>query len=161
MDLLDRLLGHDASTTRQFLDIASGLSRDQLEREFDCGHRTVRATLEHIVWNVECWLDLMQQRPVRDHIVRGPSIEDLLQRYETASGELFAFSRRIVDDGMLDSTYLDTLDEPPQPKTYGGTILHLATHGMHHRAQLRLMYRLLGLQNLPEGDALSWERLQL
>jgi uncharacterized damage-inducible protein DinB len=28
---------------------------------------------------------------------------------------------------------------------------------MHHRAQLLYMLRLLGVQNLIEGDALSWE----
>ena len=38
MDLLDRLLGHDAWTTRQLLDICSTLSDEQLDREFDLGH---------------------------------------------------------------------------------------------------------------------------
>jgi DNA-binding FadR family transcriptional regulator len=39
----------------------------------------------------------------------------------------------------------------------GGAIVHIVTHGMHHRAQLLYMLRLLGVQNLIEGDALSWE----
>ncbi len=158
MDLLDRLLGHDASTTRQFLEIAAGLSPEQLDQEFDCGHRTVRATLEHMVWNVECWLDLMQERPVRKRPVSPESIEGLTSRYGEASRELCAFARHIFDAGLIDAVYLDTLDRPPRAKSFGGTILHLATHGMHHRAQLLLMFRLLGLKDLPEGDVLSWEQ---
>jgi len=53
MDLLDRLLGHDAWTTRQLLLRCRDLTDEQLDREFDIGHRTVRATLEHVIRNVE------------------------------------------------------------------------------------------------------------
>ncbi|RIK30032.1 MAG: damage-inducible protein DinB, partial [Chloroflexi bacterium] len=35
------------------------------------------------------------------------------------------------------------------------------THDMHHRAHLLLMLAHLGLSNLPEGDLLGWERLDL
>ncbi len=51
MDLLDRLLGHDSWTTRQLLDLAGTLSDNQLDQEFDIGHRTVRRTFAHIIWN--------------------------------------------------------------------------------------------------------------
>jgi len=53
MDLLDRLLGHDAWTTRQLLLCCRGLTDAELDREFDIGHRTVRATLLHIIRNDE------------------------------------------------------------------------------------------------------------
>ncbi len=53
MDLLDRLLGHDAWTTRQLLLRCRNLTDEQLDREFDIGHRTVRATLLHVIRNVE------------------------------------------------------------------------------------------------------------
>jgi uncharacterized damage-inducible protein DinB len=59
MDLLDRLIGHDAWTTRQLLLRCRPLSDEQLDQEFDIGHRTVRATLTHIIRNVEVWSQLM------------------------------------------------------------------------------------------------------
>jgi len=65
MDLLDRLLEHDAWTTRQLLLCCRGLSDKQLDHEFDIGRRTVRATLVHIIRNVEVWSDLMSGQPVR------------------------------------------------------------------------------------------------
>jgi uncharacterized damage-inducible protein DinB len=55
MDLLDRLLGHDAWTTRQLLLLAQQLSDEELDFDLDIGHRTVRATFSHIIRNMESW----------------------------------------------------------------------------------------------------------
>jgi uncharacterized damage-inducible protein DinB len=157
MDLLDRLLGHDSWTTRQLLNVAGTLSDQQLDQPFDIAHRTVRRTLEHMIWNIECWTDLMKGTGVRSRPAPNPSIAVLSQRHESASSELIQFARRVVDQHRLDETFMDTLDDPPKEKSFGGVIVHLATHGMHHRAQLLFMFRRLGLKNLPEGDALTWE----
>ena len=158
MDLLDRLLGHDSWTTGQLLELAGTLDDDQLDQEFGFGHRTVRRTLEHIVWNIECWTDLIQGRDVRSRPDPGPPITALSRRHEAAFSELRQFARGVCDQQRLDETFLDTLDDPPTEKSFGGVIVHLATHGMHHRAQLLIMMRRLGVAGLPEGDALSWEK---
>jgi uncharacterized damage-inducible protein DinB len=158
MDLLERLLGHDAWTTRRLLEVAAPLSDAQLDHEFDLGHRTVRRTFSHIIWNIECWTDLMAGRTVRPGPAPNQSITALTQRHEAASADLLQLARRIVDEQRLDEKYFDTLDSPPTAKSFGGTIVHLATHGMHHRAQLLYMLRSLGVEELPEGDALSWEQ---
>jgi uncharacterized damage-inducible protein DinB len=158
MDLLDRLLGHDAWTTRRLLELAAPLDEAQLDQEFDIGHRTVRTTFEHIIWNIECWTDLMSGRAVRSRPASTSSIATLTERHAAASAEFRQVAREIVDRQRLDELYSDTLDDPPTEKPYGGTIVHLATHGMHHRAQLLYMLRRLGIADLPEGDALSWEQ---
>ena len=157
MDLLDRLLGHDSWTTGQLLDLAGTLSEEQLDQEFDIGHRTVRRTLAHIIWNIECWTDLMQGRPVRSRPASVQTLALLRERHDAASSEFFRFARVVADQDRLDETFLDTLDAPPTEKPLGGVIVHLATHGMHHRAQLLFMMRRLAVTNLPEGDALCWE----
>src|SRR4051812_12201532 len=64
MNLLDRLLGHDAWTTRQLLDRCTPLSDEQLDRPFDIGHRTLRATLAHLIHNMETWSALMAAEPI-------------------------------------------------------------------------------------------------
>lgn len=157
MDLLDRLLGHDSWTTRQLLSLAGTLDHEQLDQEFDIGHRTVRRTFAHIIWNIECWTDLMQRRLVRSRPASNQPLLMLKERHDAASLEFFQFAREVVDQQRLDETFLDTLDDPPKEKSLGAVIVHLATHGMHHRAQLLFMMRRLGVENLPEGDALSWE----
>ncbi len=53
MDLLDRLLDHDRWATDQLLNVSRGLTDAQLDEELDIGHRTLRATFEHMIFNLE------------------------------------------------------------------------------------------------------------
>ena len=161
MDLLDRLLGHDAWTTRQLLLRCQGLTDEQLDREFDIGHRTVRATLLHIIRNIEVWSDLMTGHGVRANQGEespGQSIPGMIARLDRAAADLAAMARAVAQRNGWDERWLDHLDSPPAEKTYGGSITHVITHSMHHRAQLLYMLGRLGVEGLPEGDVLSWEQ---
>jgi uncharacterized damage-inducible protein DinB len=161
MDLLDRLLGHDAWTTHQLLICCDGLTDDQLDRDFDIGHRSVRATLLHVIRNVEVWSDLMSARPVRANggtQPEGRSISGMVARLDRAAVDFGTLARSVAARGGWDEQWVDHLDDPPQEKTFGGSIAHIITHSMHHRAQLLYMLRRLGVADLPEGDVLSWER---
>ena len=158
MDLLDRLLGHDAWTTRQLLLRCRDLSDEQIHRRFDIGHESVHATLVHLVGNVRIWTDLMAGTPrVVDRSWRDLPVDELLARHDAAAADFAALARRIRDEGRLDEEWIDTLDDPPTAKTYGGAIAHVLTHDMHHRSELLHMLHRLGLPDLPEGDVLSWE----
>jgi uncharacterized damage-inducible protein DinB len=88
------------------------------------------------------------------------TIDELSRRFDAAYADFAAFARQVADQGRLDRTYMDTLDSPPGPKTFGGTIVHVITHDMLHRGELLHMLGRLGLRDLPEGDALSWEAQQ-
>ena len=161
MDLLDRLLGHDAWTTRQLLLRCQGLANGQLDQEFDIGHRTVRATFLHIIRNAEVWSDLMVGRPVRadqGEEPQGRSVAGMIARLDRAAADLAAIARSVAQRGSWDERWVDHLDHPPAEKTYGGGIAHVITHSMHHRAQVLYMLRRLGVRELPEGDVLSWEQ---
>ena len=161
MDLLDRLLGHDTWTTRQLLLRCRGLSDEQLDREFDFGHRSVRATFLHIIRNVEVWSDLMIGRPVSANqaaLPKGQPVPELMARLDGAAANLASVARDVAQRGGWDERWVDVLDNPKTEKTYGGGIAHVITHSMHHRAQLLYMLRQLGVEDLPEGDVLSWEQ---
>jgi len=157
MDLLDRMLRHDAWATSQLLQIAATLSDECLDRSFNLGHQTIRQTFEHTIWNIECWTDLMTSDSVRERDRDGTSISQLTERHAHASQQLYRFAREIADGGRLNESYVDHLDSPPRRKSIAGTLLHLATHGVHHRAQVRFMLRQCGITNLPDDDALTWE----
>ncbi len=157
MDLLDRLLKHDAWTTQQLLLLCQNLSDDEFDREFEMGHRTVRATFLHMIRNMEVWTDLMRGQAVRPS--EGRSVRDLIERLDRASGDLGELARAVADRGDWDGRFVDFLDDPPVEKTLGGGIAHVITHDMHHRAQLLYLLRRLGVTGLPEGDVLSWEQL--
>lgn len=160
MDLLDRLLGHDSWTTRELLTRCAALTDEQLDTEFDIGHRTVRRTLQHIIFNTDVWAGLMAGRITSKADVRRlPGTLDLLgERLDRASAILASVTRDVAARNAWDETWIDVLDTPPSTKTYGGAIAHVITHSMHHRAQLLHLMKALGLRSLPEGDVLSWER---
>ena len=161
MDILDRLLGHDAWTTRQLLLRCRDLTDEQWRRRFDIGHETLQATFLHIVGNMEVWTDLIRGRPVRPEpqpIERTRSVDGLVERLDAAAPDFGAIARQLADQGRLDETWGDTLDDPRTEKTYGGAIAHVITHSMHHRCEVLHMLHRLGVPDLIEGDLLSWER---
>lgn len=155
MNLLDRLLQHDAWTTRQLLLLCNGCTDARLDREFDLGPGSIRATFRHIIRNMEVWTDLMTGSPVRDD--GGTTVADLLARLERAAVDLDQLAHEIESKNAWDERWTDTLDDPPTTKTYGGAIAHVITHSMHHRAQLLFMLRRSGIDCVPEGDVLYWE----
>lgn len=154
MDLLDRLLGHDAWTTRALLALCADLTDEQLDLEFDIGLRTLRATLAHVVRNEEAWTAAM----VGDEVLAqdDDSIASLIRRHEAAAAALGRLAAQVRDRGVWDETWRDLGDGVE--RTYGGAIAHVITHSMHHRAQVLFMLRRLGVAGVPEGDVLSWER---
>jgi len=158
MDLLDRLLQHDAWTTRRLMELCLPLDDAAFDREFGIGPGTLRKLWVHVVRNAEVWTGLMAgDDPIIDGLGADAPLAELISRYDAASARLYALARRVQEAGQLDDTFVDHLDNPPRAKSFGAGILHLATHGMHHRAQALYMMRQLGLDNIPEGDALSWE----
>jgi uncharacterized damage-inducible protein DinB len=157
MDFLDRLLGHDEYTTRRLLEISSELNEHQLDQTFDLGHGTLLETFAHIIGNVETWTDLMNGWEIRPPRKQGKRISDLLERFDSAYKDFAQLAQKVRSEDRWNKTWLDVLDNPPKAKTYGGTIAHLITHSMHHRAQAIHMLKRLGIAGVPEGDVLSWE----
>jgi uncharacterized damage-inducible protein DinB len=157
MNLLDRLLAHDTWTTRQLLLACEPLSDELLDREFDVDHRSLRQTFLHIIGNMELWTDLLSERPVEKRT--GISISELLERLSVVSRDFANVAKRIDREQRYDDCFLDVLDSPPKPKTFGGAIGHLITHSMHHRAQVMFLMERVGLADHVEGDLLGWETI--
>ncbi len=155
MDLLDRLLAHDAWTTGELIDRCAAISDAQLDQGFDLGPGSVRATLVHIVRNMEVWSDLM--RADKPRTGAGDSLDDLRRRLAAAATDLATLAHDVRAREAWDELWVDHLDDPPREKTYGAAIAHVITHSMHHRAQVLHMLRRLGVDALPEGDVFSWE----
>lgn len=159
VDLLDRLLAHDAWTTRQLLLLAQPLTEAQWTQPFDIGHVTLRATVEHMIYNVETWTALMNgvQSPEEQPTFAGLSTADLLIRHDASIAACSALAQRIRAMDSWDVLWVDILDDPPAEKTYGGAIAHVITHNMHHRSEVMHMLHRLGVEDVIEGDVLSWE----
>lgn len=163
MDILDRLLHHSTWTTQHLLERCRELSFDRLHQPFDIGHKTLLATAEHLVDNIETWTDLMLQRPIRqypaDVQAERQTLEGLIARHQAAADEFNKLARQLADDKRLDDVYSDFLDNPPRLKTFGGTVAHVLTHNHQHRAEMMHMLARLGVSDVIEGDVLGWETM--
>lgn len=155
MDIVERLLAHDTWTTRQLLLACRSMPDTSLDQEFEIDHKSIRNTFEHIIRSTEIWTDLLYERPVQKKA--GSSISELLDRLSNVSRDFTDLTRKIVREQRYDDFFLDTLDNPPRKKTYGGAIGHVITHNMHHRAQVMLLMEKAGQREHIEGDLLSWE----
>jgi uncharacterized damage-inducible protein DinB len=155
MDILDRLLGHDTWTTRQLLLACQSLPDDLLDKEFDIDHKSLRETFIHVIENMEIWTDLLYERAVQEKT--GNTIPELLERLSIVSRDFANLAHNIAREKRYDDCFIDTLDNPPVKKTFGGAIGHVITHNMHHRAQIMFLMERAGLKNHIEGDLLSWE----
>lgn len=158
MDILDTLLAHNAQTTAKLIEQSRGLNDAQLDQDFDLSHRTIRKTLDHIIESMEWWTDLLLARPARtfDDLGIDPlSLDGLQLRLETVAPELADISRQLQAEGRLDEKFLPRADWN-RPFRNGATIVHVLTHGAHHRSQVIHMLRRLGVPDVIWGDALGF-----
>jgi len=156
VELLDRLLGHDVWSTRQLLRQCVALTDVELDRRFDVDNRTLRECFLHIIEAMEYWTAILADCPESPGSTGAdaPSVTEMLARLGFAGHAFAATARAITHEGREDEML--AVDSPDLP-TRGGTIAHLLTHSMHHRAQAMYMMEQLGVRDHIEGDLLSWE----
>jgi caffeoyl-CoA O-methyltransferase len=163
-DPLDILLRHDAWATREVLRTCSGLTDEQWHRRFEIGPGSLHDALTHVVGAMLRWADRIdgpptELRPSIEGMARRTAAE-LLALLEAAESGLAASAARARARGL--GTEFDvTLAGKTHRFVLGTALVHVATHGMHHRAQCLNMLRHLGApgisDRLPEIDPLDWQ----
>jgi len=161
MDLLDLLLDHDHWATARLLEVSDDLTDAELDHEFDIGHRTLRATFEHMISNVSSWTALLAGQPAQgacsadaqpDH----RSLAALIDSHERSHAAFASAARRLRDERRLDETYVD---HHAVRKSFGGTILMVVEHNAEHRTEALHILERLGEPDLPEVDLGVWDYL--
>lgn len=179
-DPIDILITSDAWGTRGVLNICAKLPHDQFHRMFPIGLGSLHDTLTHIVSVMRRWTDRLAgrtPRPMLHAVAKYPHLEgdtkerspgELLTLLDEAEHDLVAVMRAIRAENRLDSTIaLDWPGDDGTTKTYsftrGCVVVHLTTHGYHHRAQCLNMLRQLGApvpgvtDGYPEPSAVDWQ----
>jgi uncharacterized damage-inducible protein DinB len=157
MDLFERLLGHDQWTTARYLDMSRSLTDEQLDQEFDIGHRTIRKTFDHMILNVDFWTGQMVGQKVDYSEDRGElTISALEERHKRSYAWFESTSKKVIEENRLDETFVDHYDVS---QSNGATILHVILHNQGHRGEVLHMFTRLNVPDLPEGDPQEWEHL--
>jgi uncharacterized damage-inducible protein DinB len=157
-------LEHNSWATREVLRACAVLDDSQWHRRFEMGPGSLHDTLTHIVGAMFRWADRIDGPP---RVVR-PSIEDgtrrtpaeLMTLLDGAAPDLAASAERARARG-LETALNVTLGGQAYRFTLGAMLVHVTTHGMHHRAQCLNMLRQLAVpgvsDRLPEIDVLEWQ----
>lgn len=176
-DPLDIMLSSDAWGTRVLLERCRKLSGEQFHREFPIGLGSLHLNLTHIISVMRRWADRLAGRPLRPalhRVLRRPDIAadaaertppQLLALLDEAAADLRAVAAACRKQG-LDTTISmqwPGRDGAMKVHTYtrGCVLVHVATHGAHHRAQCLNMLRHLAADGisdaLPEISAIEWQ----
>jgi uncharacterized damage-inducible protein DinB len=155
-DPLQILLSHDRWASEQILDACAGLTDEQFHRGFDIGPGSLHDACTHIVGAMRTWTDTLAEREPRprpdgDGRRRTPGeIKALLG--ESAAELAAEAGRRPL--GEMTTRVLRT--GRTVRLTRGAVLVHVTTHGMHHRAQCLNMLRRLGMNPLPPSSVTEW-----
>lgn len=170
-DPLDILLRHDHWGTRRVLEVCRELSPAQFQQRFDMGPGSLHDTLAHVIGAMRRWADRLTQRPIRPAIDNPPrnvgmpseyrirTPDELIALLDPAAAELATIAVDLRRPGGLglDSEISFALDNTTYRTTRGAGLVHVTTHGTHHRAQCLNMLRRLGVRALPELTVVDWQ----
>jgi uncharacterized damage-inducible protein DinB len=155
-DPLTILLSHDVWATAQILDACGKLSAERFHQRFDMGPGSLHDTLTHVVGAMRGWTDTLAEREPRPRIEtdgqrRTP--EQIRSLLDEAGRALAAEAGRrplgqVMTRRLRDGRTIDI--------TRGAILVHVATHGMHHRAQCLNMLRHVGVSPLPPSSVTEW-----
>jgi len=155
---LDILLAHDRWATLELLGVCRGLTEEEFGRVFPMGVGSLKMTVGHMVWAMMTWTDTLEGREVKGRPAAyeaGFSAGELVGMHERAFAAFEAAARRHPVEGVVKRVR----EGREHLFSRGAVITHVATHGMHHRAQCLNMLRQLGVKKLPASSVAEWTRL--
>lgn len=160
MIAVEMLIRYNSWTTGVLIDDAANLSHEQFHQRFDIGLGSVHDTLRHIVGAMLRWADRIGGRPLRPSIESGEPLTParLRESLVQADAELREAATLAEARGWDTEIEFPRDHGPPYHFTQLAAMLHVLTHGTHHRAQVLNMRRRLGLPQFPlDLDVVEWE----
>lgn len=147
----------------KLLATAADLTDAQLDRRFDMGAGTLRATLHHLWAAEDIWLQRWMNvpKPPLLEMQPGLTIAALAQQFRETAAQRAQYLAAVGDAGQRQRiNYTNTRGE-----TYsyplGDLMLHVCNHGTHHRAQAVNMLRHVGADLPKPGLDYIFMRLEL
>jgi uncharacterized damage-inducible protein DinB len=153
-DPLEILLAHDRWATRQILRACAPLTREQFHQPFQMGPGSLHDTFVHMLGAMRIWTQGLAGQPVGPRLEQDPPRS--LAEIETLLDTLFDAFNAEIRRLPLDHTMFRVRNGKTFTFTRGAVLAHVATHGMHHRAQCLNMLRQLGVSPLPPNSVAEW-----
>lgn len=153
-DPLDVLLALDRWASANLIDACRALDEASFHRQFEMGRGSLHDTIAHVLGSVRGWTDVLQARPEpRVRLEEGRYSIDELSELASAVADEFEVEARA---GAAADVFRPSRRGVEYAFTRGGIVTHVATHGVHHRAQCLNMLRQLGIEPLPPVSGMEW-----
>ena len=159
LEALQHHIDYNVWASRRLMDVASGLSMEELSRDFGTADKSILGTIAHLYASEKNWLARMQgntaaiQRRTAEEI----SFEDLRQKWtevqESWQSWIGHSSPEAPDRAMK---YFD-LKGKPWEQSLWQILLHVVNHSTHHRGQVSGFLRALG-KTPPSLDFIAFVR---
>jgi uncharacterized damage-inducible protein DinB len=161
VDTLRECFRHHDWARDKVLGLARGLGDGPLDRPFEMGPGSLRATLRHLYGAARFWYARWQgAEPTPFPHARELGGVDEIREAERA----LATARNALLDGASSMDLRRVIEVERETGTLrfplGGLMLHVCNHGIHHRAQVLNMLRHLGVHPLPGLDHLFFRAEQ-
>ena len=155
-DVLQILLSHDRWATEQVLDACAKLTEEQFHRRFDIGPGSLHDALTHVVAAMRAMTESLagsEPNPRIDSDGRRRTPDELRALLDESCRAFEGEARRRPLDEIITRRLRDgrTLT-----MTRAAALVHVPTHGMHHRAQCLNMLKQIGVKPLPPSSVAEW-----
>ena len=137
----------------RLLSLVADLTDAQLDRPFEMGAGSLRATIYHL-WAAEYgWLDRWQPGRISpyDAECHGEPIAEIGRRFRETVAVRDEFLGELNDARLEETITCSSKRWGTANFSFGDMMLHVCNHGAHHRAQAVNMLRHLGVPPPPPG----------
>ncbi|MBX3398537.1 MAG: DinB family protein [Gemmataceae bacterium] len=117
--------------------LCDGLSDEQLDTKRELGMGSLRATLFHVLAAEEIWYDRWTAAPARPFPLdpSGMSLAEIEERLKSVAAKRRELIDRERANGWSRMVQYKDLRGNEHSRALDGLLLHVANHGVHHRAQ--------------------------
>jgi uncharacterized damage-inducible protein DinB len=144
VEILRTHLRYTTWASARMVDAASGLTSDELTRDFKSADKHVLGTLAHVYAADRAWLGRIQGAAPAVFIAPDTDIRLAVLQHDWPA---LLGRWQVWVDGLQDSSvcasYVD-LQGKPHTTPLWQIVLHVVNHGTHHRGQASAMIRAMG-----------------
>ena len=133
------------ANTRLF-DVVSRLTHEEFTRPVAGSYASIRNTLVHIMSAEWGWLDRCggPERGPRLDPDEYPTLQSVMETWGKVEGHVREFLYTLKDDDLARRIEFTLFGPEKRSMLLGQMLQHAAVHGVHHRAQVAMLLRMLG-----------------
>jgi uncharacterized damage-inducible protein DinB len=144
---LERLYDYHYWANRQLLEAVSQLTPEQFTQDVAGSYGSIRNTLVHILSAEWGWLDRCGGPPRGDRLKAEdyPTLDSVVETWNRVERDMRAFLAQLTEDDLSREIEFSFGAAPKHTIPMYGLLEHAAIHAVHHRGQVSLLMRMLGV----------------